>query len=176
MDKRLGLALAISIGILFVWWKIFPPQPPQQQHQANPPAETAGAPSAPAAAGSVAAGTAPGTTPAGPEERVTLESADARYVFSSDGGTLREVRLKDPQFLERKGDPESGVQIIHTSTPETAPLRVSFVKADFKLPELPAFSVSRPSADTVVFRSETDAVVLEKRFKLLPNPSRSRWT
>jgi YidC/Oxa1 family membrane protein insertase len=167
MDKRLGLALAISIGILFVWWKIFPP--PQPSRPATPATQVASAPAgtptpAPSVPGTPGTPSAPA---AGPEERATLETPDARYTFSSYGGTLREVRLKDPKFLEQKGNPESGLQIIRTTTAETAPLQISFTKADFKLPEQPAFAVTRPSPDTIVFRTENEVVALEKRYKAL---------
>jgi len=35
MDKRLGLAIVVSVAILWAWWKLFPP--PQPATPANPP-------------------------------------------------------------------------------------------------------------------------------------------
>jgi YidC/Oxa1 family membrane protein insertase len=169
MDKRLALALAISVVILFGWWKLFPPpqqQPPPQQPAAQttaPPAPTAaGQPSAPPPADQAAP-----AAPAAPEQRVALDTSDARFVLSSLGGTLREVRLKATKFRQNKHDPESGINIVSTTTAETAPLKVTFPKADFRVPELTPFTVSRPTADSVVFRYETDAIALEKRYRVL---------
>src|SRR5882757_3947209 len=109
MDKRLGLALAISMAILFAWWKIFPPQPPPAASPpvvAQAPAMSAGtAPAVPSAAPTpgqpdgvpAAAAAAPA-----PEELVALDSPDAHFVLSSWGGTLSEVKVKETKFRQRK--------------------------------------------------------------------------
>jgi YidC/Oxa1 family membrane protein insertase len=181
MDKRLGLAIALSMGILFLWWKIFPPQPPPAAPPppvAQAPASPPGAPSqwapppaaapapAPGTAGAGAAAAPPAALPA--EEQVILDSPDARYLFTSWGGALRELRVKEPKFRERKDDPSSGLAVVQASSRETASLQVKFPRADFKVPEPTPFAVSRPAPDTVIFRAETEAVVLEKRYHVLP--------
>jgi YidC/Oxa1 family membrane protein insertase len=167
MEKRTLLAVAICIGILVVWWKVFPPTPP-----APPPAKPAAsapaspapsAPGAPPAAGTPAGSAAP-STPAGPESRVVLESEGARYVLSSWGGTLRQVVLKEPRFLADAKDPKSGLQIVGTTTPETAPLRTSFAKGNVPAPG--DYQVVRSSATEVVFRGENDQVAVEKRYRV----------
>jgi YidC/Oxa1 family membrane protein insertase len=170
MDKRLGLALAISMAILFIWWKIFPPPQAVRPPPPSPAAATAPAPApqeaapAPAVPGQPAAQAA---APA-PEQQVALESNDARFVFSSWGATLRELKVKELKFRQRKDDPESGLVIAQAGSRETASFRITFPKGDFKLPDPTPFAVSRPLPDTVVFRAETDTVVLEKRYRLLP--------
>jgi YidC/Oxa1 family membrane protein insertase len=173
MEKRTLLAVAICFGILVAWWKLFPPTPP-----APPPRPAVTAPGAPAApAGTSPAAAAPGTVaPAaggptaatrGPEQKVTLESDGARFVLSSWGGTLREVIPREPRFQKNpKNDKDHGVKIIGTTTPETAPLRISFPKATFNAPLDGSWAVSQPSADQVVFRIESAEVAVEKRYKL----------
>jgi YidC/Oxa1 family membrane protein insertase len=168
MDKRLGLALAISMAILFVWWKIFPPQTPPPSPPPAPVTQTAPAPSAlpPAAAPTPGA---PGAAPApAAEELVTLDSPDARFVLSSWGGTLREIKIKEPKFRQRKDDPESGLVIAQAASRDAASLRVTFPKAEFALPDPTPFTVTRPAPDAVTFHAETDAVVVEKRYRLAP--------
>jgi YidC/Oxa1 family membrane protein insertase len=173
MDKRLLLAVVVSMAILFLWWKIFPPAPPIPP--APPPAASApspglgsGAPApSPALAEADAAAKAPSPSAERPAENlVTLESPEASYVFSSWGASLRQIKLKDRQFLLNPARPDSGMQIITTSKEDTAPLRTTFTKADFAWNDNIAWALSRPAAGTVVFHAETDDVVVEKRYTL----------
>jgi len=174
MDKRLLLAVAISMGILFLWWKIFPPAPPQPMQA---PAQVASATSSTQNSGALAAApgaaqpNAPSNPTAAPSERpaetfITLESPDANYVFSSWGASLRQIKLKNRQFLADKTKPDSGMQIVTTSKEDTAPLRTTFAKADFPWNDAIAWTASQPSPGSVVFRAETDEVVVEKRYNL----------
>ncbi len=173
MDKRLLLAVVVSMAILFLWWKINPPTPPQVEApipatSTSSPAVDSGAPPPASTPG------ASETTPKAPaplagrpaEALVTLESPQASYVFSSWGASLRRITLKDRQFLLDKAKPDSGMQIVSTTTEDTAPLRTTFTKADFPWNDGIAWSVSRPAADSVVFRAETDDVAVEKRYTL----------
>jgi len=171
MDKRLLLAVVISMAILFLWWRIFPPTPQPMQARApvvtsSSPTQDSGAP-APALSQSDSAAKAiaqPAQRPA--EALVALESPEASYVFSSWGASLRKIKLKDRQFLLNRAQPDSGMQIVSTSKEDTAPLRTTFTKADFAWNDNIAWSVTRPAAGTVVFHAETDEVVVEKRFTL----------
>jgi YidC/Oxa1 family membrane protein insertase len=170
MDKRLLLAVVVSMGILFLWWKIFPPAPSsspsaqvasdaQTRHESGTRAATPSTVSP-----SAQAPGAPAERP--PEALVTLESPEANYVFSSRGASLRAIKLKDRQFLLHRNQPDSGMQIVSTATEATAPLRATFAKADFAWNDNIAWSVARPAANSVVFRAETDEVVVEKRYTL----------
>jgi len=174
MDKRLLLAVAISMGILFLWWKIFPPVPPQTMQA---PTQVASSTSAVQDSGASAAN--PGVVqpgfhsklPAAPAERppetlITLEAPEANYVFSSWGASLRKIKLKDRQFLADKSRPDSGMQIVTTSKEDDAPLRTTFAKADFAWNDMVAWTASQPSPGSVIFRAETDDVVVEKRYSL----------
>jgi hypothetical protein len=88
-------------------------------------------------------------------------------VLSSYGASLRQIRLKDRQFLKNAADPSSGMQVVSTSGENTAPLRIAFAKADFRWDDHVVWTV-QPSecAASVVFRAETDEVVVEKRYSL----------
>jgi YidC/Oxa1 family membrane protein insertase len=173
MDKRLLLAVVLSMGILFVWWKIFPPAPQHVQALApiaNPsPSTLDSGVSAPATTQATApdklpAAAAPGPRPA--ETLITLEAPDANYVFSSWGASLKQIKLKDRQFLLHRDQPESGMQVVSTSTEATEPLRTTFAKANFAWNDSIAWTVTRPAAGSVVFHAETDEVVVEKRYAL----------
>jgi YidC/Oxa1 family membrane protein insertase len=171
MDKRLLLAVVLSMAILFLWWKIFPPTPqslpaPTPVAASSSPALDSGAPApTPAQADSAA------KAPAPPVERpaealIALESPEASYVFSTWGASLKQIKLKDRQFLLNKAQPDSGMQIVSTSQENTAPLRTTFTKADFVWNDSVAWSATRPAVGSLLFHAETDDVVVEKRYTL----------
>ena len=172
MDKRLLLAVVVSMAILFLWWKIFPPTP---QHVQGPTPITS--PSAPVHEVGKAVPTseqaaASDKTPAAAASRqaealITLDAPDASYVFSSWGASLRQIRLKDRQFLLRRDQPDSGMQIVSTSKEDTAPLRTSFAKADFAWNDSIAWSVTRPAV-----RRAAQGVCLTNLSAWWPTPGR----
>jgi YidC/Oxa1 family membrane protein insertase len=112
MDRKAISILAVSAGLLFLLMqltnKLFPPQPiPATNLVASAtnivaPTNAATAPgpvtptvSAPPAAAWV--------RPEAQEELVTVETADARYVFTSHGGGLKRVELKHyPEAVGRR--------------------------------------------------------------------------
>jgi YidC/Oxa1 family membrane protein insertase len=180
MDKRLLLAVVVSMGILFLWFKFFPSAPPQALRapvatEAHPRHET-GTDAATSSAVSPSA-QAPGAPASrAPEALVTLESPEVNYVFSTRGASLRKIKLKDRQFLLRRDQPDSGMQIVSTSTEDTAPLRATFAKADFAWNDNIAWTFARPAANGVVFRAETDEVVVEKHYTLEPQRYRLQFS
>ena len=169
MDKRLGLAIVVSVAILWAWWKLYPP--PQPAPSATPPQQSAThepatpSPAEPAKAAPSAATPAPQAAARPPEQQLALDTRDARYLLSSWGGTLRQVKLKDRQFLLNRRDPESGIELVTTGKPELAPLRTTFAKADFSLPDDTTWVAEQPAPDTVVFRTQTEVVAVEKRYR-----------
>lgn len=180
MDKRLLLAVVVSMGILFLWFKIFPTAPAQSPRapvatEAQPRHETGSDAAIPAAASPSAQ--APGAPAArAPEVLVTLESPEVNYVFSTKGASLRKIKLKDRQFLLRRDQPDSGMQIVSTSTEDTAPLRATFAKADFAWNDSIAWTFTRPAANSVVFRADTDEVAVEKHYTLEPQRYRLQFS
>jgi YidC/Oxa1 family membrane protein insertase len=180
MDKRLGLAIVVSVAILWAWWKLYPPaQPAPTAAPAQHSSTNESSPPSPAESAKLAPGEAtPSPQPAArpPEQQLSLDTPDARYLLSSWGGTLRQVKLKHRQFLLNRRDPESGIELVNTGKPELAPLRTTFAKADFSLPEDVAWTVEQPGPDTVVFRAQTDVVAVEKRYRSEPDRYRLNLT
>jgi YidC/Oxa1 family membrane protein insertase len=172
MEKRVIIAVVLCVGILFFWGKVFPPKP-----AAPPPApvtslEGASSPTQPSAPGAPAPGAGqptPGTPPAAtvhPEREVELLTPSVRYVLSSLGGTVRHAQLREEKFLMRKGDPNSGLDLVRTTQPGTASMRTTFPNSAFATPPDSSWEVVQPTPDTVIFRSETDAVRIEKRYRV----------
>ena len=168
MEKRVILAIVICGGIFVLWQHFFPPPKPALTPSA--PVSTS-APASPVAAPSVPApgpnGSAAPTTPAvnHPEQEVELVTPAVRFVLSSAGGTLKHAQLLEEKYRMVKGDPASGYDVVRTETAALAPLRTPFPGSSFVAPADGAWEVSRPAPDTVVFRAETDAVRIEKRYR-----------
>jgi YidC/Oxa1 family membrane protein insertase len=168
MDKKTILALALCGGILVAWMALFPTPKPTPPAPSAPPATapagttTAGAPTGAAAPGAAAAN-AP--TADRPEQQVQLVTPDVRFVLSSRGGTLVHAQLRDAQFLERKGDPTSGRDVVRTADIKDAGLRTSFPDSGFATPADGAWDVTQPSADTVLFATDSGGVHIEKRYR-----------
>src|SRR5262249_3124187 len=136
---------------------------------ATAPAAPSQPPAAPHAGEAGTAPTAPPSPAVGnrPEERVVLERDEQRFVLSSYGGTLQQARLKDARFLEHSGDPLSGHDVgrVQAAPGELPP---PFPTSGFASPPDAAWVVARPAPDTVVFTADTDAVQIEKRYRLDP--------
>ncbi len=173
MDKRTLLAVAISMGVILIWWKIFPPNPPTPV-PAQPTTSVAAAPgSAPTGAPAVGAPDPSGSTQAAqaaaaalpPEQIVTLVAPHARYDLSNRGGVLRRARITEERFLAKKGDPDSGLDMLGVARPDLGSLTLAAPQAGYLIPE-GNWTVSRPAPDAVTFRGENDKVAVEKRFKI----------
>lgn len=180
-DKRTIIAVVLSAAIFVVWMKFFsppPPAPPPIQVTNGAPASNAGpatgsneapTPAAPAAA---VAG-APGAPAVVPERDVTIETPAERFVFSNRGASLRHATLLEPKYLPKKGEQgahASGIDLVHIGDPKLAPLRINFPDSGFPTPADTAWQqvegTAAPAGATqqLIFRAETPAVVVEKRF------------
>jgi YidC/Oxa1 family membrane protein insertase len=169
MDKRLGLAIVVSIAILWAWSALYPPQRPAapavSPQQNTTPATSPPSPAEAARAAPSPATAAPQSAVRPPEQQLALDTPDARFLLSNWGGTLRQVKLKHRQFLLNRRDPESGIELVNTGKPELAPLRTTFDTKDFSLPDDTVWAVEQPAPDTLVFRAQTDLVAIEKRYR-----------
>jgi YidC/Oxa1 family membrane protein insertase len=115
MDRRSLILLIITCALLVLWyplmWRIYPPKPiPATNLVVSPaPPGSTGVMTSLTSTGPVQA-TMPQTAPARPgfvepgfrpppsgEAEVTLENAEARYVFTSHGGGIEKVELKEFQ-------------------------------------------------------------------------------
>jgi YidC/Oxa1 family membrane protein insertase len=179
VDKRTIWAIVLCGAILLVWSKFFapPPAPPPAPAAQHAPAEVnkVGAPAEDAAAapaGTAAAGQ-PGASAASayPERETKIETATEEFVFTNRGASLRHVRLTQPKYKARPGDPSSpGIDLIRTNDAKLDPLRISFPDSGFQAPADTAWRLvddaPPPPAgiQQVIYRAETPAVRIEKRF------------
>jgi YidC/Oxa1 family membrane protein insertase len=182
MEKRVILAIVICAGIMFAWAKFFPgtpPEPPASPGAATTAATTPGQPTAPSAPGAPAPVPAVGAAPAAalpsagapasvPEQETVIETPVQRFVFTNRGAVLKHAQLREPKYLSRRGDPMSGIDLVRTTDPAQAPLRISFPDPKVQVPPDSAWQVVPPAAgadpNQVIYRAETPAIAIEKRF------------
>ena len=119
-----------SVLILFAWNEFFmpkkakPARPPRRSRRARrrPPAPPAAAAAPTPAAPPPAAAVAPST----PEETVVLETPEFRATFTSWGGALKSLTLKEETYRKRgKGEaPDVPIDLVHVREGEPWPLSV----------------------------------------------------
>lgn len=166
MDKRLVFTILICVGIALLWQGVlFPPPRPQPRSAPRPVpvAESDAAPQPGAPAEGVPA--VPGAAPAfaGPEKTHTIETPDLRAVFTTHGGALRELVLKDEKYTHTVEGKVLPVDLAHTRADQPRPLSITAGAG-------PMGDWEMVTADTggVIFRSGA----VEKRFVVAP----AGWT
>ncbi|MBC8133185.1 MAG: membrane protein insertase YidC, partial [Deltaproteobacteria bacterium] len=115
----------------------------------------------------VAAGGA--ASPSFPERQTVITTDTERFVFSNHGASLRHVQLRESKYLLKRGDPDSGVDLMRAADPAHAPFRITFPDSAFPTPADTAWKLVDDAPATlgteqVVYRAESPSVIIEKRF------------
>jgi YidC/Oxa1 family membrane protein insertase len=170
MEKRVIIAVALCVGFLVLWTKLFPgphPAPPPAPAAAPASGVTGATPPGTAPGAGQAAAPTGGAAPTGnrPERQVELVTPDVRFVLSNRGGTLVHAQLRDPKFRDHTDDPTTGHDLVRTVDPKDAPLRTTFPSSTFPTPGDESWDVSQPAPDTVVFAADLGGVHIEKRYR-----------
>lgn len=127
-SKRIMFAALGSVLILFAWNEFFMPKKEKAapaaavvQGATGPSGAPAAAPSTPAPPSPVAA-----VAPSTPEETVVLETPEFRATFTSWGGALKSLKLKEETYRKRgKGEvPDEPIELVHVREGEPWPLSV----------------------------------------------------
>ncbi len=160
--KRLFLAVALIMGVLFVWQAIFKPKDADQQQQQQKQAELQKqAQQAAAQVGLPAIAKPAETKPT--EQTITLSFPNVVATFSNVGGDLVSWKLTDPRYQHdvTKGellpDPKAH--------PDTGALSVNFEHGStFQLPENAEWHGTKTSDTQVEFTYANDDVRVTKTF------------
>jgi YidC/Oxa1 family membrane protein insertase len=170
MEKRVVIAVVLSVGVLLLWTALFPPQKPPAP--AAPVAQTQPAPgtTAPAAPGTpTPAGAPSGTAPAvtnRPERLLEISTPEVNYVFSSLGGVLVHAKLRAKQFLDNPNDPNSGHDVVRSTDVADAAFRLTFPPPGLPTPADGSWEATQPSREAVTFATDVGDVHIEKRFRV----------
>jgi YidC/Oxa1 family membrane protein insertase len=179
--RRLLVAFLLSLGVILLWYTIFPPPKPtpeavpppnERAERATPgPAPVPGAPASPAAPGSAAPGSAPATlTPGEPiagaaEERVVLQDGRTRAVLTNRGAQL--VSMEVPEKTKAKS--KSGtLDLVRARAGGPYPYSLTSGKGAAPHPLDQVLFRTEKGSDgrSVLFRYNGPQGVAEKRFRL----------
>lgn len=176
MEKRVFLAIFLSLLVLAVYQAYFVPAPPPQPRLADMPVtQPAGAPAATTPAPGTAAvpGTNPPATPAAPPKPapktaapvigdtaardIVVETDTVRAVFSTAGATLKSWKLK--QHAEG-GHP---LDLVPAGIPETLPRPFTLSTDDASIAATTATALYRPSVPSLSLGSASGTLSFEYR-------------
>jgi YidC/Oxa1 family membrane protein insertase len=181
MEKRLLLAVVLSVAVLLLW-DLLTPKHPVKPAGAGAPVSTASpappAPAPPAAASSTAAAPAPAAAPvraepvpaathANQEERIVVDRPLYRATFSNRGALLVSFVLK--KYDDDQGNP---LEMVHREPgAAVGTLGFEFVSdaAATKTANTSLYEVTRsssPGAEGLAFRYSGGGQAFEKRFRM----------
>lgn len=134
MDRKSLLILAGAFGVLLAWMPLtnkffppiaLPPPPPQSTNALVGATNSTFNSTQPIVQGSASVGNPSLRTESsgiqGKEVTVTLENEDGQYVFSSAGGGLKHVHLKNyPETIEKKSDKKGKLANLNAKAPLAA--------------------------------------------------------
>ena len=179
--KRLLVAVALALGVMFAWQLIFPPKKEPPKPKETPALVGSGSGSATPAgsnASAVLTGamspvgvTAQGTREPAPdklgaEQTIQLTYPNVVATFSNHGGVLTSWRLTDPRY---KGDKTTqGKGELLPQQPNVGLGGVNFANSTYVLPEKAEWKGEKLSDRTVKYTLETDHLVVEKTFEIVP--------
>jgi YidC/Oxa1 family membrane protein insertase len=181
-SKRIMFAALGSVLILFAWNEFAMPKKgkpaPVATVQKDAKDAAAKAPEA-AQAPAPALPTAPPVPPTAPEELVVLETPEFKATFTSWGGALKHLTLKQETFRKRgKGEvPDEPIDLVHVREGEPWPLSVvpsaelggSAEVGTDPLAKAPMRVVSK-DARSVTFEGRMGAVDVRKSFQVGTRP------
>jgi YidC/Oxa1 family membrane protein insertase len=125
-SKRIIVAALASLAILFAWNEFFMPKRPKPGTGADGKPVAAEAAKATDAQKPAAPAPAPvaAVAPSAPEELVVLETPEFKATFTSWGGALKSLVLKEETYRRRgKGEiPDEAIDLVHVGEGEAWPL------------------------------------------------------
>lgn len=174
MDRKAIIVVSASLGFILLWSVVIVPKfltkplPPGAVPAATPssnsPAATAptNVSIGPALAASTNAA-APFVTPAAPETTLTLTNSNARYIFTSHGGGLKEIELVHyPESVARGQKPASTTNVATLN--HGAPVPVMALLGDAALQGDGEFQLSRTANGVRAEKALTNGLVVVKDF------------
>lgn len=182
MDRKSIVILALSFGLLMLWYplvnRLYPPQPiPESELLAG----STNAPATPSAPGATSASAPAVSTPAAaaisaplvetpwtrverPEETLVLETDHARYVFTSHGGGIREVELKGYNETVGRQARKAGVEQQLAALNRGAPVPAFALLGDRELQDDGVYALERTAGGVRAEKTLTNGVRVVKEF------------
>ncbi len=181
MDRTSVIILAICFVLLFSWGKIsrtlWPPQPaPPQTAQptnevssasgTNAPADAAESPEATPAAPAPAPAVVEAATARGPEVFETLENEKAVYTFTSHGGGIKTIALKDyPAIADAKKAAKLG-DTRQATINVNAPMPIMAIRGSPAIEGVNEYALRKSGESVIAETSLTNGLRIVKEFNL----------
>jgi YidC/Oxa1 family membrane protein insertase len=165
--KRLVIAVALALGVLLLWQKLFP-----SKEETKPAGAGSGS-------GSLIVGSSAnkptslvgfdGDAPKSPAQVITLKFPDFAAEFTNIDGALSSWHLSDSRYV---GDMTKGQLVA-----DQPDLALGFTKSStFKLPKHAVWTGTQLDAHRVQYKLSTDALDLTKTFEVVPDSYLVRLT
>lgn len=184
MDRKATLILLVSFGLLMLWYpltnRLYPPRPIPATNQVafgtNQLATNAPLPQATLSAATPAAGpgVAPTAAPVGAvepaqeEKTLRIENEDAIYTFSSKGGGLKLVELKQfPETVDCGKTAGKSKALASLNTRASTPIMAVLAGADST--EVSDYTLAERNGTVVAERAMGNGIWIVKRFQLSSN-------
>ena len=195
--RRLLIAFLLSLGVILLWYTIFPPPkptpeavpPPSERAESATPGQAPGAPASPAAPASAAPGSAPATLVPGEqiaaaaEERVVLQDGRTRAVLTNRGAQLLSMEVPEKT---KAGSKSGTLDLVRARAGGPYPYALTSGRgvAPHPLDQVLFRAEKGDGGRSVLFRYSGPQGVAEKRFRFndkglleveIRLPGRSDW-
>jgi YidC/Oxa1 family membrane protein insertase len=162
--KRLLVAVALALGVMFAWQLIFPP-PKETPKPKETPTQVGSATSGPVnPVGRTPDGKiVPAPAKRGPEQTIELPFANLKATFSSYGGVLKSWHLTDRRYDRDKTKGE-----LLPQRPDTGAFAVNFANSTYVLPPESEWTGTKLSDRSVKYKLDTEHLSIEKTFEIVP--------
>jgi YidC/Oxa1 family membrane protein insertase len=170
--KRLLLAVALALGVMFAWNLLFPPPKEEPKPKETPTSATPTGAMPTNSVGLMPDGKSAPAMQRGAEQLIELSYPNATVTFSSHGGVLKSWQLTDRRYERDKtngavpGAPAKG-QLV-PQLPDTGVGAVNFANSTFVLPAQSEWVGTKLSDRTVKYTLDTPTLTVEKTFELVP--------
>ncbi len=170
--RRLLIAVALALGVMFMWQSFFSPKEEKKPEPVAGSAAGSGSAAGPTSPVGVPAGQ-PSATPAasvtrGPEQEIKLSYPNLEATFSSYGGVLESWHLKDKRYERDKSSPIRPTGELIPQLPSTGVFGVNFANSTYVLPQQTEWVGTKVSDNEVVYTLKTPTLEVEKRFVIVP--------
>jgi len=165
MEKRSLLAMALSAGVIFLYYTFFfkPPSPPPAVLPLPVASETESSPHAKekelVAPEKKSVSVPENKTPRLPLQQTSIDTSLYQARLSSEGGILESFRVKGYRETTAKNSPF--VDLFATSPDQN--LSLEFREANFSLPEKMDFEVLQAGTHSVEYRWKSPEILLSKK-------------
>jgi YidC/Oxa1 family membrane protein insertase len=172
--RRLLIAVALALGVMFIWQSFIAEKEPVKKPAAVQTGSATGS-GVPMVGTPIGVSTDPAAQPAaaptklGPEQEIKLSFPNVNATFSNHGGVLKSWHLTDSRYDREKATAGGNTKgELLPQLPGAGAFGVNFANSTYVLPAQTEWVGTKVSDREIVYTLKTDTLELEKRFVLVP--------